>query len=179
MQVDSSLRRGIAIGLMEPAQPRLNELAEWFESQYASLVRFGFVLTADWATAEDLVQETFVRLYGSRTQIRREGFPAYARRTMVNVGRTRFRRIEREHAAARAQRREHAPDPSERPGQDEVWDAICALPPQQRAIVALRFYEDMSEVDIARTLGLSQGTIKKQASRAMEKLRGILGREES
>jgi RNA polymerase sigma factor (sigma-70 family) len=63
-----------------------------------------------------------------------------------------------------------APEPT-----DHVWRAILALPRGQRAVVALRFYEDLSEQEIADTLGVSNGTVKKQMHRAMSALRDALG----
>ncbi len=101
-------------------------------------------------------------------------FRAYARRTMVNLHRSAFRRVLTERRALAASRGSddvhHDPVPD-----DHVWNAIQALPRQQRAIVALRFYEDLSEQDIAGTLGVSGGTVKKQLHRAMGRLRAALG----
>ena len=59
----------------------------------------------------------------------------------------------------------------------DLWRAIEQLPAKQRAVIALRYYEDMSEAEIARTLGVSVGTIKSQASKAMAKLRATVPRD--
>jgi RNA polymerase sigma factor (sigma-70 family) len=78
----------------------------------------------------------------------------------------------------RAERSTDAPEP--RPlassedrtdDRDEVWRAVCSLPPRQRAVVVLRYYEDLSETEIAEVLGCSRGTVKSTASNALAKLR--------
>jgi RNA polymerase sigma factor (sigma-70 family) len=56
-----------------------------------------------------------------------------------------------------------------------VWQALLQLPPRQRMVIALRYYEDLSEKEIADLLGVSTGTVKSQASRALDKLRAALG----
>jgi RNA polymerase sigma-70 factor (sigma-E family) len=162
-----------AIGILEPSRARLDRLAEWFVGSYRPLLRFAHVLTGDPAAAEDLVQDTFVRLYRADRRIDEAGFLAYARRTMLNLARSRLRRLRLERRA-RAARVEQAPPP-EPP--DEVWRAILALPHGQRAVVALRFYEDLSEQEIARALDVTPGTVKKQMHRALARLRRTLGEE--
>jgi RNA polymerase sigma-70 factor (sigma-E family) len=161
------------IAFFGPSSDRLDRLGTWFAAQYEPLLRFAYFLTGDRSRAEDLVQETFVRLYRADRRIDEGGFSAYARRTMVNLHRSAFRRwrLERRVLAATHDREAmSAPDPA-----DHVWAAILRLPPQQRACVALRFYEGMSEREIADALGVTTGTIKKQTHRAMATLREALG----
>lgn len=161
-----------AIAVFRPSSSRLDRLGEWFAAEYEPLLRFAYFLTGDRAAAEDLVHETFVRLYRADRRIEEAGFRAYARRTMVNLHRSRFRRVRSEQKAL-ASHREPAvvdADPT-----DHVWTAILNLPRQQRACVALRFYEGLTEQEIADTLGVTIGTVKKQMHRAMTSLRGTLG----
>ncbi|HVL89243.1 MAG TPA: sigma-70 family RNA polymerase sigma factor, partial [Actinomycetota bacterium] len=153
-------------------------MAGWFASQYDDLRRFGFVLSGDWSIADDLVQEAFVRICSRPRRVEREGFPAYARRTMVNLWRTALVRIRLERRHATDGDRLTAPDSGSVAGNDQVWQAVMALSPQQRAVVALRYYEDMSEADIAAVLGVSLGAVKKQLNRAKEKMRATLGEGE-
>jgi len=161
------------IGVLEPSHSRLDQLGEWFAAEYESLLRFGYFLTGDPTAAEDLVHDAFVRLYRAERHIEAVGFRAYARRTMVNLNRSRFRRgrVEERALAISHRRDDHqSPEPT-----DHVWRAILSLPKGQRACIALRFYEDLSEQQIAETLGVSTGTVKKQIHRAMGALRGALG----
>ena len=163
-----------AIAVFRPSTERLERLGEWFAAEYQPLLRFAYFLTGEKGAAEDLVQETFVKLYRADRPIDREGFRAYARRTMLNVRRSAFRRVFAERKALAAQ---HDPAPASVPYEpaDHVWTAIMTLPSQQRACVALRFYESMTEQEIADTLGVTTGTVKKQMHRAMATLRDALG----
>jgi RNA polymerase sigma-70 factor (sigma-E family) len=168
-----------AIGIFEPSRARLDGLAEWFAAEHEPLLHLAYFLTGDRGAAEDIVQEAFVRIYRAGGRAEREGFPSYARRTLVNLARSRWRRRGRERRALEASF-ERGVDPGPAGGQgarDEVWTAVRALPRQQRAVVALRFYEDLTEAQIAEMLGTSVGSIKKHMSRAMEKLRASLGEE--
>jgi RNA polymerase sigma-70 factor (sigma-E family) len=165
--------RESAIGIFEPSRSRLDRLGEWFSAEYEPLLRFGYFLTGDRASAEDLVHDAFVKLYRGDRHIEALGFRAYARRTMVNLHRSRFRRASAEQralATVREPGQRATPEPA-----DHVWHAILALPRGQRAVVALRYYEDLSEQEIADTLGVSTGTVKKQMHRAMGALRAALG----
>lgn len=162
-----------AIGVFQPSRSRLDQLGEWFAAEYEPLLRFAYFLTGDAAAAEDLVQDAFVRLYRADRRIEEAGFRAYARRTIANLHRSRFRRIVVERRVLGGAHRSpdaHLPEPT-----DHVWQAILALPRGQRACIALRFYEDMSEQEIANTLGVSVGTVKTQLHRAMQRLRDALG----
>ena len=162
-----------AISVFRSSSSRLDRLGEWFAAEYEPLLRFAYFLTGDRMVAEDLVQDAFVRLYRSDRNILVEGFTPYARRTIVNLHNSRFRRLRAERRALATQSPSETvagPEPA-----DHVWQAIQSLPRQQRACVALRFYEDMTEQTIADTLGVSVGTIKKQLHRAMSSLRDTLG----
>lgn len=166
-----------AIGVFEPSRSRLDQLGEWFAAEYEPLLRFAYFLTGEAAAAEDLVQDAFVRLYRAERRVEEVGFRAYARRTIVNLHRSRFRRVVRERRVwGRTSRAETV---AESEPADHVWRAILALPHGQRACVALRFYEDMTEQEIAITLGVSVGTVKTQLHRAMRRLREFLGNGDS
>lgn len=161
-----------AISVLEPSRSRLDRLGEWFAAEYEPLLRFAYFLTGDPAAAEDLVHDAFVRLYRADRRIEEAGFRAYARRTIANLHRSRFRRVvveRRVFGGSHRAHEAHLPEPT-----DHVWRAILALPPGQRACIALRFYEDMTEQEIAKTLGVSVGTVKTQLHRAMQRLREAL-----
>jgi RNA polymerase sigma-70 factor (sigma-E family) len=165
--------RGPRIGIFEPSRSRLEQLGLWFETEYPGLLRFAYFVSGDTAVAEDLVQDAFVRIYRAGGRVEREGFHTYARKTIVNLHRSRFRRAARE----RAVRPDEAvsSDTAAYALRDEMWNAIQTLSPRQRAVIALRFYEDLKERDVAAVLGMSVGSVKKHADRAMTKLREQLG----
>jgi RNA polymerase sigma factor (sigma-70 family) len=138
-------------------------------------MRFAYLLTGDRATAEDLVHEAFVRLYRAERRIQEDGFPAYARRTIVNLQRSAFRRVLRERRAFAT----HGTEPvAELPvPAPHVWKTILDLPRQQRACIVLRYYEGMTDHEIAGVLGVGHGTVKKAMSRALGTLRAKIGNE--
>ncbi len=151
-------------------------LEELVRLHHLRLVRLAYVVCNDASEAEDLVAEAYARCW---PKIARGGIDdplAYLRRAVVNGarswGRHRFV-IRREEL-----RRRVAPD-SEREARrvedrDVLAAALASLPVAQRAVVALRFLEDLSEVETAAVLGVPVGTVKSRAARALETLRGAV-----
>jgi RNA polymerase sigma-70 factor (sigma-E family) len=138
------------------------------------LLRFGRALTGSSEAGADLVQDALERTLLAWSRLEQQGDPeGYIRRIMVNRNISIWRKFGREHATDvvhdRGVEDQHA-DP-------DLWQAIRRLPPRQRAVIALRYYEDLSEADIARTLGCSVGTVKSQASKAMSRLRELVPRD--
>lgn len=136
------------------------------------LLRFAHVLTGDPHRAADLVQDALERTLVSWDRVVRKDDPvAYVRRAIVNRHVSLWRRHRRERLVA------DLPEPAyERPTPDtgfdtDLWAALATLPPRQRAVLVLRFYEDLSEAATAAVLGCSAGTVKSQTSRALAKLR--------
>jgi RNA polymerase sigma-70 factor (sigma-E family) len=136
------------------------------------LLRFGVTLSGNAHDAADLVQSA-LESTGKRWRSVRDGADAtaYVKRAMVNAHISRWRRLRREWLTDQALDdlvSSTAPPPlSEQP----MWVALAALPARQRAVLVLRYYEDLSEVDIADVLGCSPGTVKSQASKALANLR--------
>ncbi|MCT2586623.1 SigE family RNA polymerase sigma factor [Actinophytocola gossypii] len=153
-----------------------DEFAEFVRDALPGLLRYGHLLAGNPHDAADLVQ-TALEKVGARwsSVVRHTGDPvAYTRRAMANSHVSRWRRMRRENLVA------ELPDPGgtvdRDPFEDEpLWAALRGLPPRQRAVVVLRYYEDLSEVEIADVLGISRGTVKSQASKAMTTLRTRLG----
>lgn len=138
------------------------------------LVRTAYVLTGDYARAEDLVQTALVRTYRAWHRIERRDVPElYARRIVVNLHASWWRRVGHRSERTMAFVPElPAPDGTEAVDRrDQVWRAVLTLPPRMRAIIVLRFLEDLKETETAEVLGCSLGTVKSQTSRALAKLR--------
>jgi RNA polymerase sigma-70 factor (sigma-E family) len=151
------------------------EFTAFVHASWPRLYRTAYLLLGDAGLAEDLVQTALAKTYAAWPGIRDvQAAPGFARTTMVNTAAQWFRR--------RAWRNEvptellpdpgHHPDPSDRPA---VLDALALLPPAQRAVVVLRYYEDLSVGETAHALGCTEGTVKSQTSRALNTLRGLLG----
>jgi RNA polymerase sigma-70 factor (sigma-E family) len=146
------------------------------KEQWGPLSRTGYLLTGDRGTAEDLVQAALEKTHRHWGRILRRDAPeVYVRRVMVNTAiswRRRRRVVEVPLLAADA---ELAPDPYVRAEHHhQILLALRQLPPKTRAILVLRYYEDLSEADIARVLGCSVGSVKSQASRGLARLRAQL-----
>jgi len=139
------------------------------------LLRTAYLLTHDRALAEDLVQTSLAKAWFAWARI--EGQPdAYVRRVMVNTYSSWWqRRWNGEQATAdlpeRAAAAGHRPEDVRVDDRTDLWRALARLPRRQRAVVVLRFYEDLSEIETAEILQCSVGTVKSQASRALAKLR--------
>jgi len=160
------------------ASAGFGEFAEFVRAALPGLLRYGHALAGNPHDAADLVQGVLERI-GARwnTVVRRTGDPmAYARRAMANAHVSRWRRTRRESLVA------DLPDSDanavwqpDRFGDEPLWQALRALPPRQRAVIVLRYYDDLSEAEIARALGISRGTVKSQANKAMSTLRTRMG----
>jgi RNA polymerase sigma-70 factor (sigma-E family) len=132
------------------------------------LVRFGWVLTGSQDAGADLVHDALERTLVHWRRVEAPSDPeAYVRRVMVNRNISIWRKRRREVLTDQIRGAGHDDDRRDH----DMWRAIQQLPPRQRAVVVLRYYEDMSESEIARTLGCSAGTVKSQASKALRKLR--------
>lgn len=135
------------------------------------LVRFGRSLTGSTEAGQDLVQDALERTMVAWGRVdSRQDPEGYVRRVMVNRNISIWRKFGREHPTDQV----HDRGTEDTPFDDDLWQALAALPTKQRAVIALRYYEDMSEADIARTLGCSVGTVKSQASKALAKLRLVV-----
>jgi RNA polymerase sigma-70 factor (ECF subfamily) len=151
-----------------------DELAEFVRARYSHLLRRAFLLTGSQHEAEDLVQEALVRCCVAWARHNVVQPEAYVRRTMVNVliSRSRLRRFREDptdpvpDAALQDPSANHAE-------RDLMWRLLRQAPPRQRAVLVLRFYEDMSETEIAATLGVAVGTVRSQTAKALDKLRTL------
>jgi RNA polymerase sigma factor (sigma-70 family) len=135
-------------------------------------MRFAYLLMGDRSSAEDLVQDAFVRIFGRFGELRSEAaFSVYLRRTLVNLAHDRHRRgrAERERAARIVvPGAQEMPDVAER---ERMRAAISALPTRQRAALVLRYYEGLSEREAADVLGCSLPALKSLVTRSLRTLR--------
>jgi RNA polymerase sigma-70 factor, ECF subfamily len=148
-----------------------SQFPEFFVSQYEPLRRLGFLLTGDWAEGEELAQDALVRVWWRWALVRRKGYPeAYARKVLLNRHRSLLRRLRLDIRHAGQARIETA-DAGQREELLVVWAAIRRLPTRQRAVLVLRYHEDLPELEVARLLGIPVGTVKSTANRALARLR--------
>ena len=146
----------------------------FFDQEFRPLRRLAYVLTRDWTEAEDLTQDTMLRTYRAWGRIHGTSPAAYARTTMLNQHRSRLRRakVEAKYAFARRTPTEVTEDRDDRL---LVLDALQALPPLERAIIALRYLEDRPIEDVAALVDVPVGTVKSASHRAIRRLRERLG----
>jgi RNA polymerase sigma-70 factor (sigma-E family) len=135
-----------------------------------------FVLCADWYLADDLVQESLVRLYSVWDRVARRGDPKpYTYRILVNLHRDHLRRASsREVVSPHLEVDQHQPDVAAGMDYLELLEALRAMPPGQRSVIALRFLADLSIEQTATALGTSPGNVKSQASRGLATLRSAM-----
>lgn len=153
---------------------------DYAAAAWPSLYRFAYLLTARHADAEDLAQQTLVKAYASWSRVRAAASPeGYVRRIMTNTYLS-AKRPARARLEVLTDRTPEHPVPQGSPEERwTLWPHVRTLPPRQRAVVVLRYYEDLTEQQIADTLGCSVGTVKSTAHRALASLRSSLGATES
>jgi RNA polymerase sigma-70 factor (sigma-E family) len=149
-----------------------DELAEFVRARYQHLVRRAYLLTGSQPAAEDLVQEALARCCASWRRRPISQPDAYVQRVMVNVlvSRSRLRRF-REDLTGVVPERGVEDATAEHAERDAVWRALRATPPRQRAVLVLRFYEDLTEAEIAAELGVAVGTVRSQTAKGLARLR--------
>jgi len=149
------------------------EFAADMDARQATLLRVAYLLTGDQHSAEDLVQTSLAKLYLSWDKVRdRDSVDAYVRRVMVNENNSMWRRPwkRREHVTETIPERPTS-DVYDEGQQGALWDLVQSLPKKARAVLVLRFYEELTEAETAEILGISAGTVKSQTSRALATLR--------
>jgi len=154
-------------------QTRDAEFSSYMNARQASLLRTAYLLTGDRHTAEDLVQTAFAKLYLAWDKVLDQGsIDGYVRRILVNEHNSLWRRAwkRRELASETLPDRPHHDEYDAGAGH-ELWELVQTLPKKARAVVVLRYYEELSEAETADALGISVGTVKSQASRALAVLR--------
>jgi RNA polymerase sigma-70 factor (sigma-E family) len=145
----------------------------------ARLRRSAFLFCGDWHTAEDLMQAALIKIYRSWSRVQKEdSLVNYARtvllRTWLDEKRRPWRRSEQTHAAV-PDVHDEARGPGDSPerlwARDLVHQGLLRLPPRQRAVLVLRYFDDLSVAETAEVMRCSQGTVKSQTARGLESLR--------
>ncbi|WIX87876.1 SigE family RNA polymerase sigma factor [Amycolatopsis sp. DG1A-15b] len=149
------------------------DFSEYFAARVQRFRRVAFALCGDWHAAEDLVQAMFVQLYRRWRRVRPDTVDAYARRILLNLFLAGRRVSGREYVTS------SVPEGESPPGRDtslrlDVERALAGLTPRQRAMVVLRFLEDLPVSEVATLLGIAEGTVKSQTARGVEALRAAL-----
>jgi RNA polymerase sigma-70 factor (sigma-E family) len=151
------------------------EFVEYFAARSGTMRGTAYLLCGDWHRAEDLVQATFVKLYQAWRRIgRHDVLDAYTRQTLIRTFLS-----ERRHGWFRQERvSDELPESPTGTVQSEdrhmLLTALAGVPPRQRAVLVLRYWEDRSVEETARLLNCSTGTVKSQAARGLQTLRGLL-----
>lgn len=158
----------------------MSDLNELYAEHYRSLVKLASMYVDDIETAEEVTQDAFVKMLSGQYRVARGSEAAYLRSAVLNGARSMLRK--------RRVRRLHRPDrPATAPAaevggvagaeHDRVMAAIRALPEKQALVLILRYYLDLSEREIAETLGIARGSVKSHAHRGLAKLGGLLTEE--
>jgi RNA polymerase sigma-70 factor (sigma-E family) len=161
------------VGMSDRAHRRDLDFAEYMHARQAGLVRTAYLLTGDRHSAEDLVQTSLAKLYLSWDKVNDRGsIDGYVRRIMINENNSLWRRAwkKREFVTETMPER-HVVEEYDEGARGALWDLVQTLPRKARAVVVLRYYEQLSEAETADILGISVGTVKSQASRALATMR--------
>lgn len=174
MQLTTEHGSGSGVGVRRGSAGRDAEFSAYLAARQQALLRTAYLLTSDRHQAEDVLQTSLAKLYLAWDRVRdRDSVDAYVRRIMVNETTSLWRRPWKRHERPTDEVPEHRThvDRYDDGRRDELWALVQTLPPKARAVVVLRYYEELSEAETADVLGISVGTVKSQASRALATLR--------
>jgi RNA polymerase sigma-70 factor (sigma-E family) len=172
---------GHALGSVPADRDADRAVTALYAAHYRSLVRLSALLVRDVATAEEVVQESFIAMHGGWRRLRDSDKALwYLRQSVVN----RSRSVLRHRVVVDRNAPQPPPDmPSAEQGaiaqleRSAVVTALRTLPARQREALVLRYYGDLSEAQIASTMGISRGAVKSHTARGMSSLRAVLERE--
>jgi len=179
--VTETLVADVALGSMPADWDADRAVTALYTAHYRSLVRLAALLVRDVATAEEVVQDSFVAMHGGWRRLRdSDKALSYLRQSVVN----RSRSVLRHRVVVDRNAPKPPPDmPSAEHGamtlleRSAVVAALRTLPPRQREALVLRYYGDLSEAQIALAMGISKGAVKSHTARAMSSLKTILSQE--
>jgi RNA polymerase sigma-70 factor (sigma-E family) len=149
--------------------------AEYFAARSDAMRRTAYLLCGDWYRAEDLVQIAFTKLYLAWNRVsRHEVLDAYVRQTLVRTFLDERRRGWWRRERTTDVPTDHALPPDAPENRLLLLEALAAVPPRQRAVLILRYWEDLSVEATAAILGCSPGTVKSQSAKGLNHLRHLL-----
>jgi RNA polymerase sigma-70 factor (sigma-E family) len=151
---------------------------DYFVARRRSLMRTAYAVLGSWPAAEDAVQTAFTQLYVHWPRIQPGAVDTYARRTVVHTCFRMAKQRGRETVTDRLPERVVG-GPESGLERLDLMEALAGLPLKARAVVALRFLDDLSVADVATVLGLPEGTVKSQTARALDRLQAVLATPES
>jgi RNA polymerase sigma-70 factor (sigma-E family) len=156
------------------------DFTAYLQARQGTLLRTAYLLTGDRHQAEDLVQTAFAKLYLAWDRVRdRESVDAYVRRILVNEHNSLWRRAwKRNERPTEVLPEAGVVDEYDDGTSSELWASVQTLPRKARAVLVLRYYEQLTEAETAEVLGISVGTVKSQTSRALATLRDRIREEE-
>jgi len=180
IHVTETLVADAALGSVPAEWDAEQAVTAMYSTHYRSLVRLAALLVRDVATAEEVVQDSFIAMHGAWRRLRdNDKALSYLRQSVVNRSRSVMR-----HRAVDKNAPKPAPDmPSAEQGaltlleRTAVVSALRSLPPRQREALVLRYYGDLSEAQIATAMGISRGAVKSHTARAIASLRAVLEME--
>jgi RNA polymerase sigma-70 factor (sigma-E family) len=156
------------------------DYADFYAVTWPRMYRTAYAIARDAATAEDALQSAYAKAYASWRRVSGADEPeAYLRRMVVNevLGARRWAARRPEHLTDAVDTWDSPTSPPDQQvaDRDALWSALGRLAPRQRAVLVLRYYEGLSEIEIAEVLGCSRGTVKSQAADALNNLRRMTG----
>ena len=148
-----------------------SEFDDFVAARSGRLLRTAYLLTRDWALAEDLLQTALTKAWFAWGRVVDDPEP-FVRTVLVNTYASWWRRRWRGEPPTEALPERAVADPTHAVDErDRLWQALGRLPRRQRAVLVLRFYEDLTEAQVAAALHVSVGTVKSQTSKALARLR--------
>lgn len=155
-----------------------SKLTDLYQEHYKQLLRIAILLVDDRATAEDIVQDAYVRVFDSRARLRDpDKALAFLRQAVLNRARSTLRRrlVAKKYQPKLATRDSQPDDTGRGVDRAVLAAALAQLPRRQREAVVLRYYADLSESRTAEVMGCSQGAVKSYCSRGVSRLSDLLG----
>jgi RNA polymerase sigma-70 factor (sigma-E family) len=148
-----------------------DDFSEFVAARGPALQRTAFLLTGDWGRAEDILQTVLVKTLRHWPRVSSGSPEAYVRTALARTAVSSWRRRWHGEAPSATLPEGSSDSWSDVDRRRVVFDALRQLPARQRAVIVLRFYEDLTEVAVADALGVSVGTVKSQTAKALQRLR--------